>query len=60
MAFRSFLIYSIVSLLLSCVNFCQTALTGLPETVVQIDTGLVHGTADHIIADVSGAGEEKA
>ena len=39
-------------LFFSCVNLCQSALTGFTEAVVQIDAGLVHGTADHIIADV--------
>ena len=42
------------------VDFCQSAFAGFPETVIQIDTGFVHGTADHIIADVPGAGEEVA
>ena len=44
----------------SGVDLCQAAFAGFPETVIQIDAGLVHGTADHVIADVPGAGEEKA
>ena len=47
-------------LLFSCVDLGQTAFTGFPEAVVQIDTGLMHGPADHIVADITGAGEEVA
>ena len=47
-------------LLFPCIDLCQTAFTGFPEAVVQIDTGLMHGPADHIVADITGAGEEIA
>ena len=40
------------------VELCQTALAGFTETVVEVDAGFVHGAADHIIADIPGAGEE--
>ena len=43
--------------LLASVDLGQTALTGFTETVIQVDAGLVHGTADHVIADISGTGQ---
>ena len=42
------------------IDLCQTAFAGFAEAVVEIDAGLVHGTADHIVADIPGAGEEIA
>ena len=45
---------------LAIINLCKAAFAGFTETVVQIDAGFVHGAADHIIADVTGAGEEVA
>ena len=42
------------------VNLCQTAFAGLAEPVVEVDAGFFHGAAYHIIADISGAGEEIA
>ena len=47
-------------LLSSGVEFGKAAFAGFTEAVVQVDTGFLHGTADHVIADVSGAGEEVA
>ena len=47
-------------LFLSCVDLGQAAFAGFTETVVQIDAGLMHGPADHVVADVTGAGEEIA
>ena len=44
----------------SVVELGKTAFAGFPETMVQIDTGFLHGPADHVVADVSGAGEEVA
>ena len=44
----------------SGVELGQTAFAGFAETVVQVDAGLLHGPADHIVADVTGAGEEVA
>ena len=44
-------------LLFTCVDLGQAALAGLPEAVAQIDAGIVHSPADHIVADVTGAGE---
>ena len=38
----------------------KAALAGFPEALVQVDAGFVHGPADHVIADVSGAREEVA
>ena len=46
--------------LFAVVDFCQTAFTGLTEAVIQIHTGLLHGTAHHIITDIPGAGQEVA
>ena len=46
--------------LLACVDLSQAAFAGFTETMVQIDAGFVHGTANHIIADVSRAREEIA
>ena len=45
-------------LFLSCINLGKTAFAGLAETVIQVNAGLVHSAADHIITDVSGTGEE--
>ena len=42
------------------VESSQTALAGFPKTVVQINARLVHSAADHIVADIPGAGEEIA
>ena len=47
-------------LFLSCVDLGQAAFAGFPEAVVQIDAGFQHGPADHIVADISRAGEEVA
>ena len=38
----------------------EAALAGLPESVIQVDAGFPHGAAYHVVADVSGAGEEIA
>ena len=38
----------------------KAALAGFAEAVVEVDARLVHGTADHVIADIPGAGEEIA
>ena len=46
--------------LFAVVNLGKTAFAGFPEPVVQVDAGFLHGPADHIIADVTGAGEEIA
>ena len=43
-----------------CIDLGQTAFAGLTEAVAEVDAGLVHGTAHHIVADVTGAGEEVA
>ena len=58
----NFIIYVILSvrLLFTGVDFCQTAFTGFTESVVQIDTGFMHSTANHIIANAPGTGEEVA
>ena len=53
-------VYDRTKLFLSCVDLCQTTLAGLTEPVVQIHTGLMHGTAHHIIADITGTGQEEA
>ena len=45
---------------LSVIDLRQATFAGFPETVVQVDAGLMHGPADHIIADIPGAGEEIA
>ena len=47
---------SVEILLFSGVDLSQTTFAGLTEAVVQVNTGLVHSAADHIVADVSGAG----
>ena len=47
-------------LLLAIINLRQAAFAGFPEAVVEIDAGLVHSAAYHVIADVPGAGEEIA
>ena len=36
----------------------KTAFAGFLETVIQVYTGFLHGTAHHIIADVAGSGKE--
>lgn len=38
----------------------QTALAGLLILVAQVQPGLIHGLAYHIVADISGAAEEIA
>ncbi len=45
---------------LSVIELGQSAFAGFPEAVVQVDACLLHGPADHIVAYVSGAGEEVA
>ena len=35
------------------VKLCKAAFTGFAEAVIQMDAGLLHGPADHVIADVS-------
>lgn len=45
---------------LSVVELGQTAFAGFLEAVVQMDAGFFHSPADHIVADISGAGEEVA
>ena len=45
---------------LSVIDLRQAAFAGFPEAVVQVDTGLMHGSTDHVIADIPGAGEEIA
>ena len=40
------------------INLGQTALGSFPEPMVQVDAGFVHSPADHIVADIPGAGEE--
>ena len=53
--------YSYITFLFpSSVDFCQTAFTGFPEPVAQVGAGLMHGAADHIVTDISGACEEVA
>jgi hypothetical protein len=47
-------------LFLSVIKSCQTALAGFPKLVVQVNAGVMHGTADHIIADITGAGKKIA
>ena len=47
-------------LLLSGVDLGQAAFAGFAEAVAQVDAGLVHGPADHVVADVTGTGEEVA
>ena len=42
------------------IESCKTAFTGFLETVIQMDTGFLHGPADHIVTDAAGAGEEVA
>ena len=42
------------------VELGQAAFAGFPEAVVQVDAGLLHGPADHVVADVSGACQEVA
>ena len=37
------------------IELCQAAFAGFPEAVVQVDAGLMHGPADHIVADIPGA-----
>jgi len=44
----------------SGIELGEAALAGFTEAVVQIDARLVHGTADHIVADIPGSGEEIA
>ena len=46
--------------ILPCVDLGEAAFAGFPEAVVQVDAGFLHSPADHIIADVPGAGEEVA
>ena len=58
----------LVSYILNLTSFCslaviklgQAALAGFPEAVVQVHAGFPHGPADHVVADVPGAGEEIA
>ena len=38
----------------------EAAFGGFPEAVVQVYTCLLHGPADHIVADISGACQEIA
>ena len=47
-----------MGLFLPRVELGKSTFAGLPKTVVQIDTGFLHGTADHIVADAAGAGKE--
>ena len=37
----------------SVIDLSKTALAGFPEAMVQVNACFVHGTADHIVADVS-------
>ena len=41
-------------------GFGKTTFAGLTESVVQVDTGFIHSSEDHVIADVTRAGEEEA
>ena len=50
----------VLSFFVSCVDLGKAAFAGFAEAVVQIDAGLVHSTADHIIADITGACQEEA
>ena len=46
-----------------CVSFVdpgETAFAGLPVLLPQVDAGVQHGLADHVIADVSGGIQEIA
>lgn len=45
---------------LAAVEPCQTAFAGFAEPVVQIHAGFLHGSADHIVADVTRTGKEIA
>ena len=45
---------------LAVVELCQAAFAGFAEAVVEVDAGFMHGAADHIIADITGACEEIA
>ena len=42
------------------IDLCQSAFAGFPEAAVQVDAGFVHGPANHVVADIPGAGEEVA
>ena len=44
----------------SVIQLGKAALAGFPEAVIQIDAGLPHGAAHHVVADVPGAGEKIA
>ena len=46
--------------LAALVELGEAPFAGLPEAVVKVDAGLLHGPAHHVIADVPGAGEEVA
>ena len=46
--------------LLAVIELCQSTFAGFTEAVIQMDAGFLHGPADHVIADISGAGEEIA
>ena len=56
----SFILRLITFYFFSAVDLGQAAFAGFPEPMVQIHTGFLHGPADHIIADIPGAGEEIA
>ena len=45
---------------LAVVELGQTAFAGFTEPMVQVHAGFLHGPANHIIADIPGAGEEIA
>ena len=49
-----------LNLFLSGIDLSQTAFAGFTEAVIKIDTGFVHSSADHIVADVTGTGKEIA
>ena len=46
--------------LAAVIELGQAAFAGFAEAVVQVDAGFLHGPADHVIADVPGAGEQVA
>jgi len=45
---------------LAVVELGKAAFAGFPEPMIQIHAGFLHGPADHVVADVTGAGQEIA
>lgn len=53
-------VFLFVGLFAAVIDAGQATFAGFPELVVQVDTGVVHSAAYHIVADITRSGEEIA